>query len=958
MSSITPASGTQLGTPIDAARPLAHPSARGNIDQIAIPLSAGTSSINPTVYTRDLNVPGTGIGVETPRRMPGDVGDQFYRPVAGDPLGQPFTRDGRPLREAGVSEPLNSTGSSPRPSRGPAPVNSQSPGGNAAAPRTASPGRGVDPRRSAAALGGLSNGVAGVGVALATPGGAFERIGSGLGSAIGGFAGGQIGGTLGGIATAGTGAVSVPGVGLIPGAVVGYALGAGAGTIGGGYAGQRIGSGLGRSIDNAIPDFPLPWPFNGDREQYPNQLDPAALGQGPQTDVGSPGTTAVGSVAGAAYRLRVFGGTIYGPSGVPSSGDVQIIPGFIGPLNVVGPYDAFPFGVYQRVVSVDGAEPGGAVTPFLEENWNDGSPKIRGRQYAIERADGGTDPTVGGIPPTFAPNPARTAPPADPAAPWDVPGQLAPPPVPYAPTPSPDNPLPWPLVAPLPPVFPGLTPDPSPPTRTAPRTASPTAPAPDPGFQPAPDDLGTAPNAPPTPARPPAGRPTLSPDAAPGSNPGADLGTDPDTPPIPKGGLAPVNEPTTATTSATAGAPLPTVGPQGGISPSLSAPSLAQQIPTGFNSPGVVPVPVPVGGNQPVNTPATNLLNLPNQPPNPNIQEEAPPVIRQITQPVSGGTSGVCRYEQQRVADIQRKATDTQERASNPTSGFLGLYGLQIEARTKLGQTYDNTQEIKRRIRPEDFPITVPAQIANPNTGIRVIESLAELGVWIVEQLDGVVGKWPMAVPVPGASTALAVPNIAEAMAEMFGMMISQQVTAAQILNTSSRTLAQAGSATQQAALANMISKANAEFLGYESRPTAVDMPLTYTPGHDPGEGLLEESTAKIKGWENTDGTDLKQILSDVLHACQIIKAVYWRRLDAKGDFQQQIDEQIRGKSAWLDELGQRPSPQQADDWEQYLRDVEAGFSPLTDDATPYGRHPDEGPQIRDVTPEPPPPTP
>lgn len=313
----------------------------------------------------------------------------------------------------------------------------------------------------------------------------------------------------------------------------------------------------------------------------------------------------------------------------------------------------------------------------------------------------------------------------------------------------------------------------------------------------------------------------------------------------------------------------------------------------------------------------------------------------------------LCLYERQRVADIQNKATETRERAANPVSGFPGLYGLQIEARTKLGQTFDNTEEIKRRIRPEDFPIVVPDQIANPTGGTRTIESLAELGVWIVQQLDGVAGKWPMEVPVPGVGQALAVPNISEAMAEVFGMLISQQVTAAQILNTSSRTLAQAGSATQQAALANMIAKGNAEFLGYQAQPSAVDMPLTYSPGKDPGEGLLEESTAKIQGWQNTDNTDMKQIMADLLHAAQIIKAVYWRRLSAGGDFEQQIDEQIRGKADFLDHLRQNPPPSDGSDWEQYLQDVEAGFKRLSKDETPYNRPAEEGPRIRDLTPPP-----
>ena len=686
----------------------------------------------------------------------------------------------------------------------------------------------------------------------------------------------------------------------------------------------------------------MPWPFNGGQEEYPNQTDPAALGQGPQTDVGSPPPFTGGQSPGVSYRVTV----VYSDE-VKNFEGVWSPRAFSQTVTVTGPV--------QGVGNVGGVL--GVLAPNPVPTFLVGWPyacssrtdyrNCEGKITAIVRADGQPDTggnPAGGTAPTYAPNPARGN--RQPTTPGLDPNLLPAPSTPDYPNWSPDSGNRWPE-----------TPATSPPDTQPFPPAAPNNPAAAPvGFTPTAPT--TAPNTPTNPNAPP-GPPDLDPNAPP--RPAPDLATDPDTP-APAGNLAPVNQPDVNEHGEPfngwiingqkqyGNAPMTWGGnPITNSAASVTRPEQEQvTLHTPFNVPPVLPVPIPVGQRPPVNTPSAPRLTS-NPADNPNVQYVEQPVIQ--TPPE--GPKGTCFYEFQRVADIQRKATDTQERASNAVSGFPGLYGLAIESRVKLGETYDNTQEIKRRIRPEDFPITVPAQIANPNTGIRVIESLAELGVWIVEQLDGVVGKWPMEVPVPGASTALAVPNIAEGMAEMFGMRISQQVTAAQILNTSSRTLAQAGSATQQAAQAQMIAKANAEFLGYESRPTAVDMPLTYTPGHDPGEGLLEESTAKIRGWENTDGTDLKQILSDLMHAAQIIKAVYWRKLDATGDFQAQIDEQIRGKSAWLDELGQRPSPQQADDWEQYLRDVEAGFTARTNDATPYGRHPDEGPKIRDVTPDP-----
>lgn len=260
-------------------------------------------------------------------------------------------------------------------------------------------------------------------------------------------------------------------------------------------------------------------------------------------------------------------------------------------------------------------------------------------------------------------------------------------------------------------------------------------------------------------------------------------------------------------------------------------------------------------------------------------------------------------------------------------------------------------ERIKAAIGVHGLPASVPNQIAKKAGGQRMVNSLAELHLWQVEQLDGVVGQWPIEIGVdtPGGNVGLTIPNMAEAMSEQMGLLIGQQVTSAQILNTASRTLAQSGSATQQAHLAHLTAKANADFLGYESRSNAVDMPLAYTPGKNPFDGLLNESTAKVLGFENTDGTDIKAILAELLQAAAIIRAVYWRKLDTKGDLKTQIRGNLRGQGDFLDKAAAGDGNDS--DWEDYLRQVAEGFKGLTGDANPYNRPPTEGPQIKDRSP-------
>ncbi len=323
---------------------------------------------------------------------------------------------------------------------------------------------------------------------------------------------------------------------------------------------------------------------------------------------------------------------------------------------------------------------------------------------------------------------------------------------------------------------------------------------------------------------------------------------------------------------------------------------------------------IPVGSRQPAITPTgdpNQLINPTTTPtPNPNTQ----PAIEPVQQPVRI-EEGTCCIPPANPDIIKR------------------------------------LEQIKSGIGFDGMPVSVPDQIAKDNPGQIMIGSLAELHLWQVQQLDGVLGKWPVGIPIPtpAGTTTVGMPNVAEAVAEMVGMLVSQQVTAAQILNTSSRAMVQAGSATQQAHLAHLTAKANADFLGYESRPSAVDMPLTYSPGKDLSDGLLSESIAKIQGFQNTDNTDIKAIFAELLQAAAIIRAVYFRRLDPKGDLKTQLRQNIRGQGDFADQAAAGDGDDS--DWEAYLRQVAEGFRSVTGDANPYNRPPTEGPQIKDRSP-------
>lgn len=277
------------------------------------------------------------------------------------------------------------------------------------------------------------------------------------------------------------------------------------------------------------------------------------------------------------------------------------------------------------------------------------------------------------------------------------------------------------------------------------------------------------------------------------------------------------------------------------------------------------------------------------------------------------------------------------------------LPGLGAEAMSTAA-ILDALQKIMNAIGVAGLPASVPANLAKPAGGTKTIGSLAELHLWQTEQLDGLVGQFPQktTVSTPNGNVDLNMPNVSETLSEILGMLMGLSITGSQTLHTASRTLMQAGSATQQAHLAGLYARANADFLGYQAKPSAVDIPLSYSPGKDPWDGFLGEGSQKIKGWENTDSQNIKNIFAELLHAASIIRAVYWRQIDPRQDIKRQIQQNLRDQSDYVDEEAARKG--ESSDWKEYLNRVERGFNDQTGDQSPYGRNPEEGPKIRDLT--------
>lgn len=248
----------------------------------------------------------------------------------------------------------------------------------------------------------------------------------------------------------------------------------------------------------------------------------------------------------------------------------------------------------------------------------------------------------------------------------------------------------------------------------------------------------------------------------------------------------------------------------------------------------------------------------------------------------------------------------------------------------------------------ERFPAAVPASLNANAQGAASINNLADLQVWQAQNLDSLMGVWPakMTVESPiagGAAQEVAVNTTSDMLQEIYGMTLALTIGQGIQTQIGTKTLIEAGATKQQAFLAHQYSAANADFLGYQGQRATAQMPMAFSPGKDLLEGLLTDTTVPVQGWKNTQRETLGTKLNELLQAAAIIKAVHYRKIDPN-DVEGSIRRNVEAQADFPERDRENQDENENSDWNQYLQNVETGFS----QEQPYGRNPEERPKIID----------
>lgn len=254
-----------------------------------------------------------------------------------------------------------------------------------------------------------------------------------------------------------------------------------------------------------------------------------------------------------------------------------------------------------------------------------------------------------------------------------------------------------------------------------------------------------------------------------------------------------------------------------------------------------------------------------------------------------------------------------------------------------------------------DLPAKVPDNFTKQNPSMIDIESLAELMLWQVKQLDALMGAYPIEITIEDDDLVeegnqpkkLTIPNQSEAMAELLGLAISTKRESQAILVTAIKAMVEAGMTKTVATKTLDVALANAEFLGYKMSQVKKEMPSMFTPEKLSLAQTLKETNIDIVTYENTDKTDLQDDLKILKTMAARWNAQNWRQV--KGDPVESLRQTLLGNTEAISESGKDGVQQ---DFNDFTEQAERGFIEITgisDAENPWGRPYSQRPKIREI---------
>ena len=188
------------------------------------------------------------------------------------------------------------------------------------------------------------------------------------------------------------------------------------------------------------------------------------------------------------------------------------------------------------------------------------------------------------------------------------------------------------------------------------------------------------------------------------------------------------------------------------------------------------------------------------------------------------------------------------------------------------------------------LPVEVPASYLTKNgvqpAQTKQIESLVDFSAWFAERFDETIGEFEITIEVDDADLSekgnqkqtIRLPNLGEAIAEIFSLLIHSKINNDLMLNIVNRNLIESGQIKQSEFKIFSALNALIEYVGFPTNSTSEKMPLTFKPGELSFDKFLKEGEIDVSVLTYTEKNTLAAAMHTLLQAAAIIRAVHFRK--------------------------------------------------------------------------------
>ena len=232
-------------------------------------------------------------------------------------------------------------------------------------------------------------------------------------------------------------------------------------------------------------------------------------------------------------------------------------------------------------------------------------------------------------------------------------------------------------------------------------------------------------------------------------------------------------------------------------------------------------------------------------------------------------------------------------------------------------------QCIYKTVGCEQFPVSLPDTLIETGSNAQTErQDIPAMMGWLIEQIDAVTGQFPIEIEVEDTDPTtegnqtqkVSLPNIAETMAELYGLALKGGISADLHTDILLRMVAEVIATKNSTLVTQDYAKANASFLGYRGNPKKRTINYAFDPANlGDLTKVLKPSEKDIVGFTEDDPETAVGFLQRIVFVSGLLKEIFFRNKDRMPDLIDQIEQFTGGESgddsAWEGYLENLNSP-------------------------------------------------